>query len=153
MQPINRRLFLFSALPLPFYAAGPLQVFTAEEARIVEALCAQIVPADGLPDGKGPGAKEAGVLYYIDRQLAGPLGRFAPRYKAGLGAFRQLLELTFEAQTAALEQLKGEQAAFFALVVDHVMQGFYGDPAHGGNLDEASWKMIGIAGQAGGHHQ
>ena len=147
MQPIDRRVFLLSAIPIPLYAAAPLGVLTAEEARIVEALCAQIVPADG----DAPGAKEAGVLYYIDRQLAGPLERFAPRYKAGLGAFRHLLELPFEAQREALKELKGEPAGFFSLVVEHVMQGYYGDPAHGGNRDEASWKMMGISGAAGGH--
>ena len=146
MLPINRRLFLVSAIPIPFYAAAPLRVFTADEARIVEALCAQIVPAD-----EGPGAKEAGVLYYIDRQLAGPLARFQARYKTGLAALRSLPELEFAAQTARLRDLKGEAASFFALVVDHTMQGFYGDPMHGGNLDEASWKMLGIADVMGGH--
>ena len=35
-------------------------------------------------------------------------------------------------------------AAFFQMVVDHTMQGFYGSPKHGGNRGEASWKMLGI---------
>jgi gluconate 2-dehydrogenase gamma chain len=144
--PLNRRSFLLSALPIPLYAAGPLGVFTAAEVRIVEALCAQIIPADDAP-----GAKEAGVLYYIDRQLAGPLQRFQARYKTGLAEFRALPEMPFAAQTAALKGLKGEAASFFALVVDHAMQGFYGDPAHGGNRDEASWKMMGIADPMGEH--
>jgi gluconate 2-dehydrogenase gamma chain len=146
MQSINRRLFLLSAIPIPFYAAGPLQVLTAAEARIVEALCAQIVPADDAP-----GAKEAGVLYYIDRQLAGPLQRFQGRYKTGLTAFRALPDLPSAGQTAALKELNGEAAGFFSLVVDHVMQGYYGDPSHGGNRDEASWKMLGIVDVMGGH--
>jgi gluconate 2-dehydrogenase gamma chain len=150
MHPINRRLFLLSAVPVTFHAAGPLAVFTAAEARIVEALCAQIVPVDDAPLST-PGAKEAGVLYYIDRQLAGPLARFQGRYRTGLAAFRELPEMPFAAQTAALQELKGESAAFFALVVDHVMQGFYGDPSHGGNRGEASWTMMGIADAMGGH--
>jgi len=33
---------------------------------------------------------------------------------------------------------------FFGLLVDHTMQGFYGDPRHGGNRDAASWKMLGV---------
>ena len=143
---MHRRAFLLSAIPIPFYAASPLQVLSAAEARIVEALCDQIVPADDAP-----GAKAAGVLYYIDRQLAGPLQRFAPRYHAALPAFHTLPDLPFAEQTAFLNALKGEPAAFFQLVVDHTMQGFYGSPAHGGNRDEASWKMLGIVDLMGGH--
>jgi gluconate 2-dehydrogenase gamma chain len=66
---VNRREFLVLAVPL--YAAGPLQTFKRDEAHLVEALCDQVIPADDAP-----GAKQAGVLYYIDRQLAGPLRRF-----------------------------------------------------------------------------
>src|SRR3954454_21299547 len=111
---IDRRLFLLSAIPIPFYAASSLQVLSAQEGAIVEALCDQIVPADDAP-----GARQAGVLYYIDRQLAGPLARYAPRYHSGLPAFLDLPNLPFEEQTAFLRGLKGESAAFFQLVVDH----------------------------------
>ena len=31
---------------------------------------------------------------------------------------------------------------FFALVVRHTMQGYYGHPKYGGNRDGASWKML-----------
>ena len=40
------------------------------------ALTARIFPSDEL----GPGAREAGVVVYIDRQLAGPYGRDRHRY-------------------------------------------------------------------------
>jgi gluconate 2-dehydrogenase gamma chain len=46
--------------------AGTLRVFTPHEARTVEALTARILP--GTPDD--PGAREAGVVYYIDNFLA-----------------------------------------------------------------------------------
>jgi gluconate 2-dehydrogenase gamma chain len=42
-------------------------------------------------------------------------------------------------------------ASFFAMVIDHTMQGFYGSPEHGGNRDEASWKMLGIVDVMEGH--
>jgi Gluconate 2-dehydrogenase subunit 3 len=64
---LNRRELLLAAIPL--YAAGALETFSREEARPVEALCDQVIPEDT------PGAKQAGVLYCIDRQLAGPLRR------------------------------------------------------------------------------
>ena len=35
-------------------------------------------------------------------------------------------------------------AAFFNLAVPHTMQGFYGNPRHGGNRDGASWTMLGV---------
>ena len=143
---VSRRVFLGAGFAIPFYAAAPLQVFSAEEARIVEALCDQIVPAD-----EAPGAKAAGVLYYIDQQLAGALKRFQPRYRAGLPGFASLPGLGFDQQTAFLQALRGEAASFFNLVVDHAMQGFYGSPVHGGNRDEASWKMLGIVDMMGGH--
>ena len=49
----------------------PLRFFTADEALIVAAAASRIFPSDD----SGPGAKEAGVVIYIDRQLAGPYGR------------------------------------------------------------------------------
>ena len=37
-----------------------------------------------------------------------------------------------------------EPTAFFALLRDHTMMGFYGDPRHGGNKDRVSWRMLGV---------
>ncbi|MGO9895496.1 MAG: gluconate 2-dehydrogenase subunit 3 family protein [Bryobacteraceae bacterium] len=151
---IDRRLFLFAAAATPLYAAAPLVSLSADEASLLEALCDQIVPADDAP-----GAKQAGVLYYIDRQLAGPLGRFAPNYRQGLAQFasacreragREFPSLPFAQQTAFLKDVESGSVpgldVFFRMVADHAMQGFYGSPAHGGNRDEASWKMLGVAG-------
>ena len=55
-------------------AADPLHgyvFFTANEAAFVEAVLARLIPKDEL----GPGALEAGVAVFIDRQLAGPYGQ------------------------------------------------------------------------------
>jgi gluconate 2-dehydrogenase gamma chain len=49
----------------------PLRFFTEDEALIVAAAAARIMPSDD----SGPGAREAGVAIFIDRQLAGPWGR------------------------------------------------------------------------------
>jgi gluconate 2-dehydrogenase gamma chain len=141
---MDRRAFLLTTAALPLYAAGELQTFTPAEAKIVEALCAQIIPADEYP-----GAKEAGVLYYIDRQLAGPLARYAGAYKSGLPEFAALVDMPAAGQLAFLKTK--ESGAFFQLVVEHTMQGFYGSPEHGGNKNEASWKMLGIVDVMAGH--
>jgi gluconate 2-dehydrogenase gamma chain len=133
--------------------------FRPEEAALVEALTDRIIPAD-----EDPGAKAAGVVHYIDRQLAGPLKRFAASYRKGLKALskscqrwkdRDFLELSDNEKDEVLRTMeRGEMrggewtelsaAAFFQMLVDHTMQGFYGSPKHGGNRGEASWKMLGI---------
>jgi gluconate 2-dehydrogenase gamma chain len=156
---VNRREFLMVAGPLYVYAAGPLQTFSRDEARLVEALCDQVVPADDTP-----GAKQAGVLYYIDRQLAGPLHRFQGAYHSGLSQFRDacqsrtgrdFTELPFPEQTEFLQDVEAGRVekldSFLRLVIDHTMQGFYGSPAHGGNRDEVSWEMLGIRDVMEGH--
>src|SRR5215471_1498367 len=57
----------------------PLRFFAAAEAQVISAACDRIFPSDET----GPGAKEAGVVIYIDRQLAGPYGRDKYRYTKG----------------------------------------------------------------------
>src|SRR3984893_12768507 len=54
----------------------PLRFFSQAEALIVAAAASRIFPSDEA----GPGAREAGVAVYIDRQLAGPWGRDRYRY-------------------------------------------------------------------------
>jgi gluconate 2-dehydrogenase gamma chain len=53
--------------------------FTPREVAFVEAALARLIPADEL----GPGAKEAGVGVFIDRQLAGAFGTMARNYRLG----------------------------------------------------------------------
>ena len=52
---------------------------TQPEVAFVEAAVARLIPADEL----GPGAKEAGVAYFIDRQLFGGWGTMAKMYRQG----------------------------------------------------------------------
>jgi gluconate 2-dehydrogenase gamma chain len=57
----------------------PLRFFTRAEALDVAAAAERIFPSDDA----GPGAAEANVVIYIDRQLAGPYGRFEGLYMSG----------------------------------------------------------------------
>src|ERR1700682_5810687 len=52
---------------------------TQPEQAFIEAAVARLIPSDEL----GPGAKEAGVSYFIDQQLAGAYGTMARNYKQG----------------------------------------------------------------------
>ena len=128
--------------------------------RGVEALCGQIIPADDWP-----GAVEAGVVFYIETQLAGPFARFAGDYKDGAVAAltsaarhysgRAFTELDFAEQKSFLQRMEAagdlEFNRFWQMVIDHTMQGFYGSPLHGGNNGETSWKMLAIADVMEGH--
>ncbi len=62
-------------------ATDTWQFFTPEEARLVEALSEQIIPAD-----QDPGGKQAGVVGFIDCQLAGPYLRHQKAYTATASA-------------------------------------------------------------------
>src|SRR5580692_3536074 len=77
---LDRRLLPLNAREKPSELLRiPLRFFTAQEALIVAAAAARIFPSDET----GPGAHEAGVVIYIDRQLAGPYGRDRYRYIFG----------------------------------------------------------------------
>ena len=52
---------------------------TAPEVRFLDAAVSRLIPADDL----GPGAKEAGVTVFIDRQLCSAYGVFARAYRMG----------------------------------------------------------------------
>src|SRR3984885_3039440 len=53
--------------------------FTPVEATFIEAAAARLIPNDEV----GPGAVEAGVPFFLDRQLAGPFGRGDHYYLGG----------------------------------------------------------------------
>ena len=156
MKPITRRGFALSLAASALYS-GPLVLLTDEEAKLIEALTNQIIPSDDAP-----GAVETGVVYYIDKQLAGPLQRFEPIYRKSIPLFRsaclqqtgqEFVTLPFAQQTAWLRQIERGSSLtnFFALVIDHTMQGFYGSPQYGGNRAAASWKMLAIEDVMEGH--
>jgi len=133
--------------------------FTDEEAKIAEAICEQIIPAD-----RDPGAAWAGAARFIDRQLVGFYAEHQTLYRKGLAGVQEIsmakfgkpfVELEFDRQTEILTALEKNQAPgetwkhisagqFFNLILEHTMQGYYGSPRHGGNRAAASWRMLGL---------
>lgn len=138
---------------------GPWRVLTPEEASLVDAVAEQIIPAD-----QDPGAREAGVVNFIDRQLDGPYKKHADKYHGGLACLEKtsqalfgkpFAQLAWPDQTRLLQALESGKVPkdiwtdpsskeFFGLIRDHAMQGFYGSPRHGGNRNYASYKMLGL---------
>jgi gluconate 2-dehydrogenase gamma chain len=137
----------------------PYRFFTEAEAALVIALCEEIIPRDDAP-----GATDAGVIHYIDRQLAGRFARHRDTYRRGLASVARtctdlhraaFADLAPGTRIAFLELLdrgdvpgelwRGVSApAFFRLLVEHTMQGFYGGSRHGGNRDFVSFRMLGV---------
>ena len=142
----------------------PLRFFTAEEARVVAAVCARIFPSDE----SGPGATEAGVVIFIDRQLAGPYGRDKYRYtkgpwpesypehgyqgkqspseiyRAGIKTLGDFASLSPAQQDAKLKSI--ETSRFFQLLRTHTIEGMFSDPMHGGNAGLIGWQLVGYPG-------
>ena len=143
----------------------PLRFFSRAEALIVAAATSRIFPSDEA----GPGASEAGVVVYIDRQLAGPWGR--DRYRYTQEPFEENAPAEFGYQGRAtprqiyrqgLQELKGfdgltpieqdqkltqiEKTLFFSLLRQNTIEGMFCDPMHGGNIDMVGWQLIGFPG-------
>lgn len=147
----------FAVLKLEDSLAPGCRVFTVSQAALVGAIAEQIVPADDYP-----GAKEAGVVGFIDGILAGPFGKvYKERYQEGLRKVDEVSQARFagnfaslssDQQVSILKALESDNAEnsiaheFFGLIVQHTYEGYYGDPEHGGNRGGASWKMIGFEG-------
>jgi len=146
-------------------ARVPLRFFTEAEAKTIVAACERIFPTDE----SGPGATQANVVIYIDRQLAGPYGTDKYRYtqppfvesipehgyqgkenpqevyRAGIAQ----LDADFASIDDAMqdERLKAlEKTYFFKLLRQHTVEGMFCDPMHGGNAGLIGWQLIGNPG-------
>lgn len=157
--------------------------FDPAEAAFVEAAAARLIPSDAT----GPGAIEAEVPRFIDRQLAGPYGegdRFylqppfpkgtptqgwqmgAPSsvYRVAIAAIDRWAGANYGKPFAALDPASQDEAltaledgkadlgdgadpkAFFTLLLQNVIEGYFADPIYGGNRNMQSWRMIGFPG-------
>ncbi len=123
-------------------------VLSAEEAKQIEAIAAQIIPTD-----ETPGAREAGVIYFIDRALATFDEDKRALYVDGLKdlegrrvklfpSSRSIAALQPTQQIQLLQTI--ETTDFFDLVRTHTILGFFGNPSYGGNRDRIGWKLIGF---------
>lgn len=187
--------------------------FSPPDAAVIAAAAARIIPTDD----NGPGATEAGVVFFIDRQLAkerqgytGPIYERGPwlegaptqgdqsslsipdRFRVGIAGMDAYAQQLYKADFAKLssdqqDRILGDMqkgtpdtfdgtsiqsfppvlmttgtestqaagpvgigaAAFFSLLLEYVMAGFFADPVHGGNRDMVGWKLVGFPGAQG----
>ena len=153
-------------------AASPdsqkLEFLTAAEAKEVEAIASRIIPSDGTP-----GAREAGVVYFIDRALVTFSAEDQKTYREGIPEIQKRLQglfpsatvfsaATHEQQEAVLESLDeagsknpprrpranflpGSATQFFETARAHTLAGFLIDPESDrrGNRGGVGWTVIG----------
>src|SRR5712692_441009 len=143
-------------------ATAKLEFFTPEQAAEVEAITARIIPTDDMP-----GAREAGVVYFIDRALTTFASDDQKTYKEGLlqlqarvrelfPAVERFSAATPEQQDEVLHSLDEHSAAparpfrprpdgqnFFDILRQHTIAGFLIDPDAGGKREGVGWKVIG----------
>jgi hypothetical protein len=131
--------------------------FTESQLATLRALVDCIIPADDYPSGW-----DAGVGEYLARQFERDLRSHVEFYRAGLNALEteaeastgaSFVSLNSDAQDALLRRIEVgdtttrwpiDPVTFFRDAVNHTIEGFYSDPANGGNRNAVAWHMIGF---------
>lgn len=122
--------------------------FTKAQADALTAVTEQMIPADDLP-----GATEAGVVEYIDRQTAEgkPHAGMLDGIRKWLDELDALCakenntpfaKLAWDAQTAVLKKLEKSQG--FQTVLTLTNQGYFGSPVFGGNRNYPGYHLVGL---------
>jgi gluconate 2-dehydrogenase gamma chain len=145
-------------------APPKFEFFSAEQAGEVEAIAARIIPSE-----ETPGAREAGVIFFIDRALATFASDMRTVYAEGLTqlqtktrdqfpSVQKFSKATPEQQDQILGALENKAAPtarpfatharkpdFFETLRQHTIAGFLIDPdaKRGSNQDGVGWKFIG----------
>lgn len=127
-------------------AGAPFKNLSPAQAAGLEAVTARIIPADDTP-----GAREAGVVFFIDQALGGFMAEssglllqgMADLDAAALGAGgKPFTALAPEAQDALLRTI--EDTPFFGMAHFLTVAGMFALPSYGGNRDYLGWKLIGF---------
>jgi gluconate 2-dehydrogenase gamma chain len=126
----------------------PFQTLDPAMAAEIDAITSQIVPSTD-----GPGAHEAGVVYFIDRALSTFDADLRESYPTGMASVQQKRKEMFP-RSASIATLTSEQQIqlihaiettdFFELLRTHTLYGLLGNPSYGGNRDRVGWKLIGF---------
>ncbi len=133
-------------------AAAPpphrFDVLTPEQAADLEAVSMRIFPTD-----ETPGAREAGVIHFIDRSLSTyaadqkgmmitGLGDLNTQVKAKWPGAARFSALTAVQQDEILKEI--EKSPFFGAMRFVSAVGMFGNSSYGGNQGQVGWKLIGF---------
>lgn len=162
---------LLSFLPRALGRTPPKWTLTPLQRGVLAQASERILPSDD-----GPGAREAKVIEYIAKALESAYhAPLRPLFTEGVRRIEALarsdweqpfLQLEAEDQDRVLDwvQRGGVSDAtfdgkrFFHRLVELTLEGFLGDPVHGGNKGQVGWTAIGYTpggprpGACGEHH-
>lgn len=139
----------------------------AHEAATTEAIAERIVPST---DGQA-GARQADCVVYIDRNLSGFRRDLQSVFRRGLRGLDELCDQHMRAPFVRLEathqdavlrvildgpnphgwSVADEVSRAVVIARDQTIEGFFCDPAYGGNRDMVGWKMVGFPGAQWGY--
>ncbi len=127
--------------------AKPFVALAAADAADLAAIAERIIPS-----GETPGAREAGVIWFMDQALSGFMSAALGLVTSGLadlnrrvlaeGLETRFVGLDAQAQDRLLTAIEAEP--FFEAVHFMTLAGLFAMPAHGGNRDHVGWKLIGF---------
>jgi hypothetical protein len=127
-----------------------------DQLRTLRAAIDRIIPADDFPS-----ASQAGVDRFIVALLKGDRKGDAQAFDAGLAGLDAEAQaqcgktfadcasgvqdeiLTRVEAGAPQAQWKTQANRFFEMLLNLTAEGYFSDPANGGNRDALSWKMVG----------
>jgi gluconate 2-dehydrogenase gamma chain len=131
--------------------AKRFEVLTDADAAEIEAAAAQIIPSDGGT----PGAREARVVYFIDKALgsfakdqrpafegvAKELRTRAAKVRRGATSFAALDNAQ---QIAVLTAMEKDPKSLFNALRFGTIAGMFANPQYGGNYNKAGWTVLGF---------
>ena len=128
--------------------SATLTTLSAADAADIDALTAQIIPTDDTP-----GAREAGVVWFIDRALGTFLAHWRDTFMRGLRGFQSAVRaahadgtafsaLDANTQIAFLHTV--ERTAFFDQARVLTLCGMFSLPKYGGNRGGVGWQLLGF---------
>jgi gluconate 2-dehydrogenase gamma chain len=155
---ISRRSFLQGSSALAVLALAeaactardkgtPFEILTPSEAKELDAIAARILPTTDTP-----GAREAGVIYFIDKALGSFMSNELESIRGGLAEFESGLAASFSDLSEADQDaylITRDHTHFFDRVHFMTIAGIFGMSSYGGNRDQIGWKLIGFEGHRG----
>lgn len=107
-----------------------------------------------VPSGDGPGAREAGVVHFVDGALDTLLPEMLEVIRPGIADLDERAGGGAPADGSAFAALpedervrvvrEVEDTPFFFTARMLVVMGMFGDPMHGGNRDGVGWDLLGM---------
>src|SRR5690242_7642622 len=128
--PVRRRTFISAGISAVLAGSGiacrrtansSWRFFTDQEAATAAAICEQMIPSD-----RDPGARDAGVVNYIDLQLSRRFRRHRELYRSGLADVdassrarfrRRFVSLSSDEQVQVLDDIEEKSKVFFDLIL------------------------------------